>query len=301
MKIKYFFLMTAWMLPSVIACRKTTAPAPEEIILGTKGFLMETRSSASAIDAMPASLNWGAAKASDGSAMYARQSGSVIDNGNNAYSIATGKYQTSTPTSYIWYVSNGEFTVGENTTMSVTNTVDYFAGKSDADDSTSPSIQMHHIFARTGKVTLKAPGGYTLSNVSATIVRAADGINGTAGTYSLTNKSFSNVTQLTSPLALGSPNTGSSSLVEGVETIALSTVADIYLIPASYQISVSYTIAKGDWNKTHTNTATVTLSGNKINHIVGELSNAGGATEILLSVSLEPWTEIEHETSFIDA
>ena len=64
----------------------------------------------------------------------------------------------------------------------------------------------------------------------------------------------------------------------------------MYLIPGTYTIKVTYTLSKGEWSSTATKSADVTLVQGKINNITGTVNNLGGASEIVLSLSISDWT-----------
>ena len=186
--------------------------------------------------------------------------------------INTGHYQTASPTAYNYYVANQSFSVGATTSMTVANNnTDVIAGRTASSSSLTPSVTLGHIFARTGTLTANAPSGYTISGVSWKIVGKSD-INGTAGTYNMTSGAWSAAsTKLSSETSLTSSS-------------------DMYLIPGTYTIKVTYTLSKGEWSSTATKSADVTLVQGKINNITGTVNNLGGASEIVLSLSVSEWT-----------
>lgn len=259
-----------------VACNKpeellssSASTQPGEIVIGVgDGFSAEVSTKATAITSVPSTLYWGATTGSSTEASkWAAASVSVSSN-----KINTGHYQTASPTAYNYYVANNSFTVGATTTMTVANNnTDIIAGRTAANSTTTPSVSLGHIFARTGSLTANAPSGYTISNVSWKIVGNGD-INGTAGTYNMTSGVWSSAsTKLTSETSLTSSS-------------------DMYLIPGTYTIKVTYTLSKGEWSSTATKSANVTLVQGKINNITGTVSELGGATEIVLSLSVTAWS-----------
>ena len=255
----------------------------EEIVLYVDdGFKVDTKTTE--ITTVPTSLYWGATKGKVGNKSNASTPGESIKWSPRSASVssgtlATGEVQTPTPTAYNYYVANQNFTITAATTTvagSVTlavsgNGTDIIAGKVTATSSATPSISLKHVFARVGTLTLNAPTGHTLSGVSWSIIGKSS-INGTAGTYNLTSESW----------------TAASTKLTTAQTITSS--SNLYLIPGTYTVSVTYTISKGtDFSQTVTKTADVTLVQGKRNNITGLASVT--ATDINLSLSVTGWTD----------
>lgn len=250
------------------SCAKSVEPEnqnPKEIVLcvGDDTIDMDVQTKATAITAIPSTLYFSVTTGKQGSSETAKkQSESVSSAGGK---IATGLYQTVNATSYNYYVSNLPITfAASGSTVSASNATDVIAGTTTS-DSTSPSVTLDHIFARTGTLTLNTQDDYDLSNVSWKIASVT---GGTAGTYNIATKAWSSLTAL-----------NSTSITE---------LSDMYLVPGSYTLTVSYTLTKGDWTQNFTKSASVTLVGGKINNISGTASG-GAASAISLSVSLTPW------------
>ena len=269
-----FFTLAAAV--AAVSCSKPAellsrqeASAPGEIVIGVgEDFSAEVSTKATAITSVPSTLYWGATTGtSSESSKWAATSASV-----SSSKINTGHYQTASPTAYNYYVANQSFSVGATTSMTVANNnTDVIAGRTAASSSLTPSVTLGHIFARTGTLTANAPSGYTISGVSWKIVGKSD-INGTAGTYNMTSGAWSAAsTKLSSETSLTSSS-------------------DMYLIPGTYTIKVTYTLSKGEWSSTATKSADVTLVQGKINNITGTVNNLGGASEIVLSLSISDWT-----------
>ena len=185
--------------------------------------------------------------------------------------INTGWYQTTTATKYNYYLSNSAITFAAGgSTVAAANTTDVIAGSTTAaTTSTAPSVTLEHVFARTATMSATAPDGYTASAVTWKIVSKTGGTGGTAGTYNIATKAWTDVTALAER--------------------SLTSSDDLYLTPGVYNVTVSYTLAKGDWKKSFTKSGEVTLVAGKKNSITAALPDDGGATEIVLSVSLSPW------------
>ena len=214
----------------------------DEIVLGLAGdsLLAEVVTKTTEVSNVPATLYWGATTGSGTSEAVKWGSASASVSGGK---ISTGKYQTLTPTSYNYYVSNVAMSVGANTTVTATNTTDVVVGRCDATTSTTPSVTLGHIFSRTGTLTFTATG-YTLTNVTWKIVGKSS-LNGTKGVYNLrTNSWTSATTKLTSETTI----TSSSRL---------------YLIPGTYTVKITFTASKDGNTKTFTKSGDIVMEKGK--------------------------------------
>ena len=265
-----FKLYAASLLITGLAagCAKSVEPEnqhPQQIVLcvGDDTIDMDVQTKATAITEIPSSLNFSVTTGKLGSSETTKKASASVSPASGK--IATGLYQTANATSYNYYVSNCPITfAASGSTVSASNTTDVIAGTATS-DSTSPSVTLDHIFARTGNLTLNTQDGYTLSVISWSI---ASSTGGTAGTYNIATKAWSQLTKLA--------------------TTSITKTSDMYLVPGSYTLTVSYTLTKGDWTKSFTKSAVVTLVGGKINNISGTASG-GAASAISLTVSLTPW------------
>ena len=262
------------------ACNKVDVPVVavegeegQEIVIGCGDDELDIQTRATNITALPTTLNWlmttGTRNNAAEAKKYSATGASVASS-----KIKTGKYQTATPTSYNYYVSNGTLTQASDkgpVTIAASNTTDIIAGYAAASTSTEPSVTLNHIFARTGTITTTAPTGTTLSNVSYKIVQASTtAIVGTAGTYSLGTAAW---TAATTRLSTATAITGSSNM---------------YLIPGTYTLQVTYTITKGDFVGTYTKSGNVTLVGGKVNNITISFPDPP-APEIVIGLTLTAW------------
>ena len=281
-RFSYFLISVIGLSILVGACQKvaTLSSAEQddplaEIFLVVDDDQITAETKTTAVTAVPSTLYWGATTGSGGSEATKWSSTSASVSSSKIY---TGKYQTYSPTTYNYYVSNVNFTVGANTSMSASNTTDVVVGRTST-NSTTPSVELQHIFARTGSFTMNTQTGYSISNVSWKISGA-----GTAGTYNLrTGAGYTD-------------GTGWSSLTALSET-AITSSSDLYVVPGTYTIKCTYTLTKGDWSNTFTKSATVNLVGGKINNITGTASG-GAATEIVITVSLAAWGSQNHTPTF---
>ena len=249
---------------------------PQEIVLQVgDGFEAVVETKAEALTAVPTSLFWGASTGtSTETVKWATASKDV--SGSSSKIINTGKYQTATPTAYNYYVANQTFTVAGAMTVANNNT-DIVAGRTAQNSTTSPAVTLNHIFARTGSLTCNAQSGYTISAVSWKIVGKSE-INGTAGTYNMKSQTWTAAsTKLTSDTDIDSDS-------------------DMYLIPGTYTLKVTYTLAKGDYHETFTKSCDVTIVGGKVNNVTCT-AIGGDASEIKISVTLTAWGTQNHTPS----
>lgn len=202
----------------------------------------------------------------------AKQSGTV-KHAVAAYSVTegtvnTGKYWPLDAT-FDYMVSNVAFYTSTGV-ISASNDTDIVVGTASGVTSNSCTVTLNHIFARTATLTLNTQTGYDLSDVSWKIKSKGDD-TGTAGTYTIGS---------------GWGAAASAALTEQ----AFTSSSDLYLIPGSYTVTVSYKLTKGDYQETFTKSADVTLIAGKKNSITGT-AVGGNATEIMFNVSVSPWTD----------
>ena len=260
-------LILLGMTVCTLSCQKASLSSAEgEIVLsieGNDGFDVETK--ATPVTTIPSTLYWGATTGtSTESAKWATASAST-----SSSKIYTGKYQTASPTAYNYYLASQSFTVGGDMTVA-NNGTDIVAGRLAQSTSTSPSVTLNHIFARTGSLTLNVPSGYTASSVSWEIMGYST-VNGTAGTYNMKSQGW----------------TAASAMLSSYTAITSS--SDMYLIPGTYTVKVSFVLTKGDFSKSYTQTSNVTLVAGKVNNIVGSTS-VDEAVQISFTTSVTAWT-----------
>lgn len=275
--MKKTFIIIACAVAALCSCNKEQMPSVAadkggEVILAVEGDALDMTvdTKATAISSVPSSLYLERTKGTwkSETAMKAAASKSV-----SSGKINTGWYQTATPTAYNYYLANATITFAAGgSTIVADNATDVIAGCTQAaTTSTTPSVTLNHVFARTGSVTANAPSGYTISNVSWKIKSTSTSNGtGTKGTYNIATKAWSSTTSLAEQGFTGT--------------------SDLYLIPGTYTVSVTYTLTKGDYTASTTKTGTVPLTGGKVNNITAACPVIGdGAQDIVISVSLTPW------------
>lgn len=187
---------------------------------------------------------------------------SVTFSGSSSYT--GGKYWPASNPSYHFYAANVPLTfAAAGTTVAPDGNTDvvvaYIASPTYA---ASNALTFNHIYARVGTVTINAAAG-SLSSVSATLKNVATG-----GTYNLRTGAWTAGTKSDKSVTVGSN--------------------DIYVVPGTYSLSVTYTITNGDYSATFTKSGNVTLQQGKINNITATAPNT--STAITFTVSVTAWT-----------
>ena len=253
------------------ANREMTDDPSKEIVIGLDpdfDIQFGTETKATAISSIPSSLYWGASTGTlntGETSKWAAASATV-----SSSKINTGKYQTVSPTTYNLFVANQSFSTSSNkTTMTVANNnTDVIYGKVSSNSST-PSITLDHIFARTGSLTLTSKSGYTDTATSWSIVGKGD-VTGTAGTFNLSTGTW-------------------TSRSSALSSQAITSSSDLYLLPGVYTISVTFTHSIGDYTSSYTRSADVTLVAGKINNITAVVTGPD-IPQIQISLSLTAWS-----------
>lgn len=140
---------------------------------------------------------------------------------------------------------------------------------------TPNTLSFAHIFARVGSCSVTAVDGYTISGVSVTITPK------TSGTYNIrTGNGQVNGT------GWSSTSNGSATAIANATPGTKSN--DIWLVPGSYDLTVTWTAAKDGFSYTYSGrTVSVALQAGKINNIT--LGLTGDATKIQFSISVADW------------
>jgi len=185
----------------------------------------------------------------------------------SAGSVATGRYWPVESTTYNYRVSNVSFATSSGV-ISAANTTDIVVGTASASNN-SCTVELNHIFARTGSLSLSAPSGFSISDVSWKIASNGSAA-GTAGTYTIGG---------------GWASSGATALSKQ----AFTSASDLYLIPGSYNIEVTYTLSSGAFSKTYVKSADVSLVQGKVNNISSTAPVPDDANPISFSVTVTAW------------
>ena len=277
---RYYYILFAIAFSSIFSCEKTGSNVTsDEIVIKLDGVNeLDITTKADPVTSIPGTLYWGGTTggSADGSS---GESGKWSTASGTVYSgyIYTGYFQTATPTYYNYYAANASFTAGGD--MSVPNNYyDIVAGRTYSSNSTTPSVTLNHIFARTGSLTFNYPSGYSVSSVSWEIVGYSS-VNGTAGTFNMRTQSW----------------TSASSTLSSY--ISLTDSSNYYLIPGSYTVKITFTLTKGEFSKTYTQTGVVTLAANKINNITAT-TTTNEAAFVTFTTSIATWTSSNGSMNF---
>lgn len=212
-----------------------------------------------------------------------------------------GKYWPASDPGYHFYGANTALThTASGATVSPANAnTDIVVGYIATSNFKSVNaFTLGHIFAQVGTCTIKAPAGYTLSGVKVSLKPI------TSGTYNLKSGSWNSKGSAASTASyiFGTSSTGVNITTAGGSSTSADN--DLWLVPGDYQLTASYTIAKGDFSKAYTKTATVTLVQGKNNNI-GLNSNGDpnipepdDIAELTFTVTVTPWTDNNVPVSF---
>lgn len=268
--IRLFFTYLLALI-AITACQKDFLEASssgQEIILSVEGSEMDTypATKVTAETSVPSSLYF--AGTTGTSTQTSKWAPSSTKKTVSSGKISTGYYQTATPTAYNYYLSNRSMTfTTSGCTISASGLLyDVVVGIAKGSKSASPTIELKHIFARTGEVNVTSTNGYTLSNLYVYIQSNTGG--GTGGTYNI--------------------YTGQWSDISAGSEMNLDSSSDRYLIPGSYKITVSCKRTKGTFSDTFNGSVDVTLYEGYINNISISLTG-DPAVPIKASTSITPW------------
>lgn len=214
----------------------------------------ETRAISEVTTIAGGNVVWGAIVGTSPATLWSPVQKAADSNGK----VSTGHYvSTSGGTTNTYYVCNAPNALNLSLTtggaiLSVGNTsptygTDIVVGKAVSSSHNVP-IQLDHIYARTGTLTLNAPAGVTVSSVSWRI--ASHGSDtGYAGTYDIDNGTWTSSGALSSRTFTGTSN--------------------LYLIPGLYDVTVRYTARFLDGSTQYgiEKTGTVNLVRGKVNNI----------------------------------
>lgn len=205
--------------------------------------------------------------ATTGSAGAETQQWSVTATKNaSSGQYTTGKYWPSTDPSYHFYASNAPLNfsadgpwVTVDSSSDVVCTSNYSPNYNDVN-----SLTLSHILARVGNVEVTSANGYEVGVGGISVLETR-----TSGTYNVRTSTWS-----------GQSGAASAPLTVGDN--------DYLLLPGSYTIQVTYTLTKGDYTGTFTNSGEVALVAGKTSNIKVNLA-ADPAVPLNFTVSVEAW------------
>ena len=191
----------------------------------------------------------------------------------------TGKYWPSVDGKYAFYAANTSLTYAADgaTVSPADNELDVvvaYSPYSSANYKNTVALTFEHIYARIGDVTINAPESYSIavSSISTSISKG--------GTYNLQAANWTEKSAL-----------AAQTLAEGAN--------DVYAVPATYDVTVVYTLTKGDFVQEFTKTGSVALVQGKVNSISATPSVGSDeeAQDIVFTVTLTPWGAENHDVT----
>lgn len=214
--------------------------------------------------------------ASTGSAGSESQAWAPVAVTKSGSTYLTGKYWPAADPSYHFYASNAALTfAAAGSTVIADGSTDVVCAYLPSPTYGEPNaLTFDHIYARVGSFSVATQSGYEISAVSATL---KNGVSG--GTYNLRTGAWSGLSAASDRACASFSGSTSSQ----------SSSNDIWLVPGTYTIRVSYTLTKGEYVVSFTKTGSVTLVAGKTNNI-STTAVGGSASEIVFSVSLTSWS-----------
>lgn len=148
------------------------------------------------------------------------------------------------------------------------------------------ALTFRHVFAQVGTASMKAPDGYTVTDLKLWLTPRTSGI------YLLDTDTWTDVNLAAADAYLiGSAESGVNLEEGGTHT---SPDNDLWLVPGTYMLHAGYTIAKGAYTNTKSATASVTFSQGYNHHIglnngAANIPEPGDITELSFTVTVAEW------------
>ncbi len=301
MKTKTLLLLSLAGTTLAAACQKTVGPALEkasrEITFGVAGDRnpdIFTKGATPVINGNLGTLYVSAITASG----YAFQNIGFTPGGDGKWK--GGKYWPVTNPGYSFAASNVSL-VADSAQPSVqvndAETDAVVAYLANPDFNAENTLTLQHIFAQVGTVTLKAPDGFTVTNLKLKLRPIIQ------GTYNLVTNTWTPGSALAYDVYIfGSAGSGVDLGEGGSHT---SPDNDLWLVPGSYELTATYTISKDAFSNTKTATASVTFAQGYNNHIglssgASNIPSPGDIQELSFTVTVTDWDEQNVTASFTE-
>jgi len=177
----------------------------------------------------------------------------------------TGKYWPDSDPSYHFYASNESISLESGVpVLSADGSTDVVAAITRSSTYLSTNtLNFSHIYSRVGTVSVSSKNGYDVSGISVSLLNTATG-----GKYNLSSYSWDEKNSSTVSLQVGSN--------------------DVYVVPGTYTISVTYTFTKGDYSHEFTSTGDVIFLSNKICNLAISLTG-DPAVPVSFNVTMTEW------------
>lgn len=275
MKTNLYFLAAALTVLAAASCQKNQyceAGMPAQVTFSVPGGLdigVNTRAGVSPVTSLSA-FN---VTATSGAAGSEKNEWDCIpfskEDGSNVYK--GGKYWPGSEVAYHFYASNAEIAFSpEGCTVISDGSADTVcAFNPNPVYGTQNTLAFEHILARIGKVTVNTQEGYDISDVKVSIKCP------TGGKFNIRT---------------GSGKTdGTGWTKDEAHTVLLEAGDnDVYVVPGTYVISVSYVLKRDAWTGSFEKNASVGIAGGRINNIIGT-ATGGKASDISFDISVAEW------------
>lgn len=181
-------------------------------------------------------------------------------------SYITNRYWPYSDPGYHFYASNTAMTFNAaGPVVGVDGTVDVVCAHSNNPVFNVPTIlNFHHVMSRLGSVTVNHTTGYSLTGLSITLNNVR-----TTGTYNIRTNAWTDMNLVQT-----------QSVQEGAN--------DLYVVPGQYNLSVGFTLVKGDYSGTFSGNANIDFTVEKVCNITIDITK-DPAVAISFGVSMTPW------------
>jgi len=310
---KYFIIILA-AIAGLLSCEKQNLgnPAqearvnPDEIVFRSDIPVTRATGTSETTTANLSAFNVIAATASGATETAVWTDGAyskyTVGNEEFFHHAAGGKWWPSEAVSYNFYAANADMTFnGAGTTIAVANcakdvVAEYVTGVANG---TVQHLVFDHILCQLGTVKMKAPEGFTVTGLKVSIKPIE------AGTYNMKTNAWTRGSESVDVYIVGTAAAGVD--VPTATNTYQSGDNDLWLLPGTYVLTASYTISKGDFSKSYTKSATVSLEQGKnnnlglpgVNHDEPNIPGPGDdLKEIIFSVTVTPWSDVEVPANF---
>ena len=304
MKTKTLLLLALVGASLATACEKAfdttpvTEPSPDrEIIFGLSGIINSDVATKATTEVDASNLETIYISAKSGT-KYAFQNVVFTKGTDNKW--RGGQYWPASDPYYSFAASNVNLNDGEShpsVSVQNTNTDVITAYLSSSTFRQENAFTFRHIFAQVGTVTMKAPAGFTVSNLKLRFRPIQQ------GKYYLDTNTWNAGDAVSNDVYLFGTESAGVDLEGGVSQT--SDDHDLWLLPGSYTLTATYTISKGNYSRSKTASATVNLAQGYNNNIglngdAANIPEPNDIQEIIFTVTITPWSDKNVATSFTE-
>lgn len=315
MSTSFHYSLLAAAVLALAACNKTETPAlpsedSDEIVFTTRTNESETRGTG-VPEVTTATLTSFNVVATTGTSNQSKVWDSAAFSGTPNGNYTGGKFWPSESVTWNFFAANVPITfapTGSTVTVGDCDkdiVADYLEK---ASYKASNALTFKHILSQIGTVRMKAPQGYSVTNLKVSLKPVF------SGTYNLKKVAESSPAARAAGWTKG--NASSEVYLIGSATKGVTVPAypdsfvsddnDLWLLPGQYQLTASYTISKGDYSGNATKHATVTLLQGFNNNLGLPGTQADepnipvptDIADILFTVTVTPWENNEIPANF---